>query len=83
MLAPEYSLRVQAQLIPALAVVHNFIRTYDPSDLPEEEEDAQNSGNIDNSIQDSMDVDNTGSDFHEEIALKMWEDFQENRYRRA
>ena len=78
MLAPEYSLHVQAQLIPALAVMHNFIWTYNPSDLPEEEEDAQNSGNINNGIQDSTDVDDTGSDFCEEIALKMCEDFQEN-----
>ena len=63
--------------------MHNFIWTYNPSDLPEEEEDAQNSGNINNGIQDSTDVDDTGSDFCEEIALKMCEDFQENWYYRA
>lgn len=32
MLAPEYPLTVQAQLVPALMVLHNFIRIHDPFD---------------------------------------------------
>ena len=31
--AQEYSLKHQARLVPALAVVHNFIRVHDPSDI--------------------------------------------------
>ena len=30
--APEYSLKMQARFIPALAAVHNFIQIHEPSD---------------------------------------------------
>ena len=30
---PEYDLDVQARLPPALAAIHNFIRTHDPDDI--------------------------------------------------
>jgi hypothetical protein len=30
--APEYSLAVQTKLVPALCVLHNFIRVHDPDD---------------------------------------------------
>ena len=38
LVAQEYNLKTQAQLIPALAVIHNFIRIHDPGDLPESED---------------------------------------------
>ena len=31
--APEYPVQTQAKLVPALCVLHNFIRTHDPEDL--------------------------------------------------
>jgi hypothetical protein len=83
MLAPEYSLRVQAQLILALAVLHNFIRIHDPSDLPTEDDDAQDYANNENGLQDNAGVNDTGARFREEIALRMWQDYQDGRYRRA
>src|ERR1700722_4464757 len=36
--AQEYDLPTQAQLVSALAVVHNFIYIYNPEDLPEDED---------------------------------------------
>jgi hypothetical protein len=30
--APEYSLETQAKMVPALCVLHNFIRVHDPDD---------------------------------------------------
>ena len=30
---PEYPVRTQAKLVPALCVLHNFIHTYDPEDM--------------------------------------------------
>ncbi|KIO00087.1 hypothetical protein M404DRAFT_153719 [Pisolithus tinctorius Marx 270] len=33
--APEYDLQVQAKLVPALCVLHNFICTHDPDDTGE------------------------------------------------
>ncbi|EGO05085.1 hypothetical protein SERLA73DRAFT_44852, partial [Serpula lacrymans var. lacrymans S7.3] len=35
--APEYALEVQAKLIPALCVLHNFIQLHDPDDSNNEE----------------------------------------------
>ncbi len=32
--APEYSLKTQAQMIPALCALHNFIRIHDADDIP-------------------------------------------------
>ena len=37
--APEYSLAVQAKLVPALCVLHNFIRIHDPEDEEELDSD--------------------------------------------
>jgi hypothetical protein len=31
--APECPVQTQAKLVPALCVLHNFIRTYDPEDM--------------------------------------------------
>ncbi|EGN91538.1 hypothetical protein SERLA73DRAFT_67224, partial [Serpula lacrymans var. lacrymans S7.3] len=31
--APEYNMDIQAKIPPALCVIHNFIRIYDPSDI--------------------------------------------------
>jgi hypothetical protein len=36
--APEYSIRTQAKMIPAMCTLHNFIRIHDPTDLPGDRE---------------------------------------------
>ena len=73
---------MQAQLIPALAVLHNFIQIHDPSDIPEEEDDDQDFMNNENGLQESTGINDTGASFREEIALRMWQDYQEAGYRR-
>lgn len=40
-IAPEYSVATQARIVPALCVVHNFIRVHDPSDLPDISDDEE------------------------------------------
>jgi hypothetical protein len=32
-LPPEYDMRIQALILPALAALHNFIREYDPKEI--------------------------------------------------
>jgi hypothetical protein len=83
LLAPEYSLRIQAQLIPALTVLHNFIRIHDPSDLPDEEDDVQDYASNEIGLQDNTDAKDTAAGFWEGIALRMWQDYQETRNRPA
>lgn len=40
-MAQEYSLKMQAQLVSGLAVLHNFIRIHDPNDARYEAKDCQ------------------------------------------
>lgn len=83
MLAPEYPLVVQAKLIPALAVLHNFIRIHDPSDLPEDDDDQDHDYmNNNNGPDDVTGVHDSAGGFREEMALRMWRDYQEGRHRR-
>lgn len=83
MLAPEYPLLVQAQLVPALTVLHNFIRIHDPtdeSDLHLEHNNIQlrehDYGDDEYDAQDPMEVRNAGTRLHGEIANKMWQDYK-------
>ena len=88
MLAPEYPLLVQAQLVPALTVLHNFIRIHDPtdeSDLHLEHNNIQlwehDYGDDEYDAQDSMEVRNAGTRLCREIANKMWQDYEsDNRH---
>jgi hypothetical protein len=48
--AAEYSLQTQAKIPAALAVLHNFIRIFDPDDLAEEEEDLGNIEDFTNNL---------------------------------
>jgi hypothetical protein len=85
LIAPEYSLSTQARLVAGLIAVHNFIRVYDPEDLPEPDEPGQG----DNTNHDGADIDlgNLQSGIstderqranrkRDEIALSMWEDYK-------
>lgn len=87
MLAPEYPLTVQAQLVPALAVLHNFIRIHDPSDVPHEDDDPPledyDYGSDGDDSQDPTEQHDAGARFREELAHNMWQDFHDDDYRHA
>jgi hypothetical protein len=84
LLAPEYPLTVQAQLVPALAVLHNFICIDDPFDLPPEDDNPQieeyNYGDNNDYPQDPTELRDAGARFQEELALKMWRDYRHGNY---
>lgn len=87
MLAPEYSLDQQARLIPALAVLHNFIQIHDPGDLPEDDHDLppahDNAGEVPyhNAMQNARDIRDAASRFRDGMAHHMWRDYQEGNQR--
>jgi hypothetical protein len=79
---PEYSLKTQAQLVLALIVIHNFIRIFDPEDLPEPDDDnngpnqgtEENTGRLQMGV--SVEEKSRATKFRDEIAKKMWQDYQ-------
>ncbi|KAH9175876.1 hypothetical protein EDB89DRAFT_1847070, partial [Lactarius sanguifluus] len=81
--AQEYSSQTQAQLVGALAVLHNFIRIHNPTDIiygdddPQEDEDGPRQGNI--GRQERQRVDNR----RERIAQEMWDDYVVHTRRRC
>lgn len=87
LLAPEYPLTVQAQLVPALAVLHNFIRIHDPSDLPSEDDDpyleAYDYGDDGDEPQNPTEHRDAGTRFRDEMAQNMWREYKDNNYRNA
>lgn len=93
--AAEYSLRTQAKIPAALAVLHNFIRTFDPSDLAEEDDDEDEVFD-DNSLPSEIPItpENLGthispeeraraSEKRDQIAKQMWDDYVEELQRRG
>jgi len=78
LLAPEYSLEIQARIPAALAAIHNFIRSYDPND------DEPRTAN-DNIIHDNFGDEAGPTSAPEEevderrdrIAQAMWDDYQQ------
>lgn len=84
--APSYSLHTQAKMVPALCVLHNFIRDHDADDLPAEaigDDGERESETIDRVLQ----VDHLGRDVsrveirragerRDTIARTMWQDYQ-------
>ena len=80
LVAQEYNLKTQAWLIPALAVIHNFIHIHDPGDLPESEanyEGGNGDGDGDNDgNDDDDDVPEVWGARREKIAQDMWDEYQ-------
>ena len=78
---------MQAQLVPALAVLHNFIWIHDPSDLPPEDDNPQleeyDYGDDNDYSQDPTELHDTGAQFQEDLALIMWRDYRHGKYRHA
>lgn len=86
LLAPEYSLEVQARIPAALAALHNFILTHEPKDEPEGPADfiegAQSHGDpgdLDHrasSVEAAAQVTDHDADEHrDKIAEEMWADY--------
>ena len=85
LVAQEYNLKTQARLIPALAVIHNFIRIHDPGDLPKSEdnyEGGNGDGDGDNDgDDDDDDVPEVRGACREKIAQDMWDEYQNSNCR--
>jgi len=87
-IAQEYSPETQSQLISGLAVIHNFIRAYDPADIPEDTEMETATGpNEETARIERMTAKladravgneerNRAAERRETIALAMWEDYR-------
>ena len=87
MLALEYPLSIQAQLVPALAVLHNFIWIHDPFDLPSDDDNPQleeyDYGDDNDHLQDPTELCDVGAQFQEDLTHNMWQDYRHGNYRHA
>ncbi|KAF9473334.1 hypothetical protein BDN70DRAFT_817388, partial [Pholiota conissans] len=94
--AAEYSLQTQAKIPAALAVLHNFIHTFDPDDLAQDEDDMHDVtfDNIDLPPEIPITPENLGHHIspaervraaqkRDDIAKRMWEDYLEELHRRG
>ena len=76
--APEYSLPTQAKMIPAICVLHNFIRVHDVNDIPVVNEPWRAGrtqvGEVGRDI--SSEETNRASELRESIAKAMWASYQ-------
>jgi len=86
----EYNLKTQAQLVCALAVVHNFMKLQDPDDPLFKD----NTIGSESEADDTATTQPTGSQREsgeskramvrrEKIALAMWKDYQSNKKNRT
>jgi len=84
--APEYDIPTQAKIPPALAVLHNFIRIYDPDDNAQDEDDYKDVNNPHPSV--GIELEHLGghisqakkdqaSEKRDNIAMVMWMDYQQ------
>lgn len=76
--AQEYSLAVQVQLVPATAVLHNFIITHDPDDISLDEEDTEpNVGEVwsDHHAAVHREERTRAAECWDRIARAMWDEF--------
>jgi hypothetical protein len=46
-LPPEYGMEIQAQIPPALAALYNFIQTYDPDDVYDDDDEDEDNEPLD------------------------------------
>ena len=82
LLAPQYSLNIQAQIPAALCAIHNFIRTHDSNEGPSlEERDLHNHDYADFEAAGDLNLEEpeqetTMTARRDQIAQEMWEDYQ-------
>ena len=78
--APEYDLATQAKMVPAICVLHNFIRIHDVDDIPEIEgfrSRGQATGALMGLGGDISNAErNRASELRESIAKAMWTSYQ-------
>lgn len=83
--APEYDLGIQAQIVPGLAAIHNFILKHDPFDLMEYDTAVDREPGVSREDLDlgelstgpADDVEKTRAELRRDaIAQAMWEDYQ-------
>ena len=81
LLAPEYSLEVQAWLPAALAAIQNFISIHNPHDQPISGTTSEGAGQMYDNDDDNDNDAFMGapglddSELHQDIAQKMWDDY--------
>jgi hypothetical protein len=81
--APEYDLRTQAKMVPAICVLHNFIHIHDNDDLPEVHQvPGANHGVVVTGGVEGLGGDissaerNQASELRDSIAKAMWDSYQ-------
>ncbi|KAI0038020.1 hypothetical protein FA95DRAFT_1499617, partial [Auriscalpium vulgare] len=84
--APEFSLKTQAKLIPAISALFNFIRDHDPEDIdtyiidPNEEPDSRHGPSESNTSELGQQITTAEREEshrrRDEIAQAMWDDYQ-------
>jgi hypothetical protein len=85
--SPEYSLQTQAKIPLALGSLHNFIRISDPGDDARDDEDYCDDEDQTSFSQPDINSEHLGqhisqaekdraSDVRDQIAIAMWEDYQ-------
>ena len=78
----EYDLSIQAWIVSALAVVHNFMKIQDPNDLLFKDRTLGSESDTDESMTAQGEVDwDSVSARRDKIAQDMWKDYQSNRKR--
>jgi hypothetical protein len=88
LLAQEYSLQTQAQIVPALTALHNFIAVHDPTDISEyEDEDEVGSDSNDSwggqQAEVSRDERTRAARRRDLIADRMWNEYTTRAPRRC
>ena len=82
--APEYDLRTQAKMVPAICVLHNFICIHDNDDLPDVHQvpDANRGVVVTDGVDSELGGDissaerNQASELRDSIAKAMWDSYQ-------
>jgi hypothetical protein len=88
LLAPEYSLQIQARIPAALCAIHNFIRLHDPAENETlaDNDDTENDTQVDHDHEASAAVAaeiDTPSTKRDHIAQAMWDNYLAIRQERA
>jgi hypothetical protein len=83
LLAPEYSLEIQARLPAALAAIHNFIMHHTPHDEPISSSNSNGTNDDDENENIFMGEQEDVDERRNAIAEKMWQDYLMMRAKRG
>lgn len=76
LLAPEYSLEIQARIPAALAAIHNFIRSHDPDDNEPRADGDTNYGHSNDEADPLFMPVGEVDERRDQIAQAMWDDYR-------